>query len=63
MRVAEADFVRIGQPQAMIKLHRVFLGFHTLLDAILDRRFGMLIDNPVRRIERGGSRLRHIGNA
>ena len=62
MRIAKADLMRVRQPQLFIKLHRILLRLDPLFKAVLQGRFGMLVDDLVGRVERGRRRLRHIGD-
>ena len=62
MRVAEADLVRIGKTQPAIQVDGVAFRLGPVRKAVKQRRFGMLVDDLVRRVEacRGG--LRDIGD-
>jgi hypothetical protein len=63
VRVAETDGLGLRQLQAPIQILGVGLGLGARLDPVLDRHLGVLVDQLVRRVERGGRALRHIGDA
>ena len=62
MRVPVADIGRIRQVQGRIKIMRIAVRGRLFLYAKPDGGAGGLFDQAVRRIERGGSRLRDIGH-
>ena len=63
MRIAEADALRFRKPEPRIERHRVFLAFLLRGNAVQHRPFGVLVDQPVGRVEAGGRGLRDIGDA
>src|SRR4029077_12885384 len=63
MRIAEADMLGIRQPQTSEQVHGGALRLRLVHDAMLQRRFRILVDDTVRRIERSGCRLGHVGDA
>ena len=63
VRIAEADALRFRKPEPRIERHRVFLAFLLRGNAVQHRPFGVLVDQPVGRVEAGGRGLRDIGDA
>ena len=61
--IAEADALRFRQPEPGIERHRVFLAFLQRGDSVQHRAFGVLVDQPVGRVEARRRRLRDIGDA
>ena len=55
MRIAKADVIGIWQAQTAVKLHTIQLAFSLGPYLMLCRRFGMLINQTVRRVETGRS--------
>ena len=62
MRVAEADFIRVGKAQPLIQVDGVGLGLGAAGNAVAQRRLGMLVDDLVGRVEARRRGLRDIGN-
>ena len=63
MRIAKADVFGVGQAHAAVQLHRIGFGLLARQDAVDDRPLAILVDQPVRGVEAGSRRLRHIGDA
>ena len=63
VRIAEADILRVRQPETPIELLGVLLGLGARLHAVLHGHLAVLLDQLVRRVERGRGTLRHIGDA
>src|SRR5262249_25905826 len=62
VRVAEADGLGLGQAQAAVEIHRLLLASVGVRQGLDLRHLRILLDEPVRRIERSGRRLRHVGD-
>jgi hypothetical protein len=63
VRVAVADLVGVGKLQTAIKIAGVGLGLLARHHAVVDGGFDGLLHQLMGRIEGGGGRLRHIGDA
>ena len=63
VRVPIPDPLRIRKVEAAVEIDRLFLRFGKRHQAVLNRAFRKLVDEPVRRIKCGRSALGHIGNA
>ena len=63
VRIPETDLLGVGEPEAPVELHRVLLALAPGPDLVLDRRGGVLVDELVGGVERGGRGLRHVGDA
>ncbi len=62
MRIAIADVIRIRKQQPLVKILGVRFRLLSRTLAVLDRQLRELIDELMRRIERGGGALRHVGD-
>ena len=62
MGIAGAEPLGIGQIQCPEQLERPGAGLGPAHDAVLDRHFADLLDDAVRRIERGGGTLRYVSD-
>ncbi len=61
--IAVADVLRVGQQQAPVEFHGLFFSFGKAHQPVLDRRLGILFDQPVGRVEGGGGTLGHVGDS
>src|SRR5215207_1423830 len=62
MWIAVSDVFGIRQPQPGVERARIALGLCLLSYPVANCRFDRLIEDAMRRVERRGSTLRHIGN-
>ena len=63
VRITLADAFRIRQAQHPVELHCLGFGLGAFHPAIDHGGLHMLVDQPLRRVERGRRALRHIGDA
>src|SRR5690606_21549508 len=63
VRVAVADVLGIGQQQLAVQDLGVLPRLGAAAYAVLDGTLGVLVDEPVRGVERRGRALRHVGDA
>ncbi len=62
VRVAVADLLGIRQQQPPVEILGVGFRRASALHTVLHRSLRKLVDQPVRRVERGGGALRHVGD-